>query len=231
MEISYGIGTNLKEADDALSRDKQERERKGLRAPRGERPKGLAAIPAPGVEAEGETPAGEIEEPKTLPANWIDAGWKIEQRGVLQIAISPEGREYTLWGQRLQPIRKPETAIPAQAPKGAIPAPEKLPPLSIITAPSGIYKGWKQATVTEGPHKGVVAFGRDDEEARSAIARDIKSRESSGIGLPEEPPKGAIPAAKETARAPETPAEEEKKEDLQGNLHLQTGAGSHGRGV
>ena len=88
--------------------------------------------------------------------------------------------------------------------------------MSIITAPSGIYKGWKQATVTEGPHKGVVAFGRDDEEARSAIARDIKSRESSGIGLPEEPPKGAIPAAKETAKAPETPAEEEKEKTYKG---------------
>jgi len=101
LEISYGIGPNLKEADNAMAASKREREERGLRAPRGERPKGMAAIPAPGVETEGKTPGGEVEEPKKLPANWIEAGWKIEQRGVLQTAISPKARNIPSGGSGL----------------------------------------------------------------------------------------------------------------------------------
>lgn len=52
VEFSYGIGQDLKTADEALKRDKADREERGLRAPRGGVPSGVATTPAEERETE-----------------------------------------------------------------------------------------------------------------------------------------------------------------------------------
>ena len=127
-----------------------------------------------------------LEEAKQGYLSNYESGWK----GMGGISTMPMA-QFKEWikGSTTKPLSdemyKPERAIDTkgEGPKAAIPESVKLPPFSITTAPSGIYKGWKQATATEGPHEGVVAFGRDDEAARAELARLIKGREDSGIGI------------------------------------------------
>ncbi|MCB1602138.1 MAG: hypothetical protein KDI66_19110, partial [Xanthomonadales bacterium] len=66
VEFSYGIGQDIKTADEALQRNKAERERLGLRAARGAVPAGVVTQPAEGGQAEvqGVEEVAEAENPK-----------------------------------------------------------------------------------------------------------------------------------------------------------------------
>jgi hypothetical protein len=83
----------------------------------------------------------------------------------------------------------PEAApAPAAAPAAAV----ALPPHRINTLTSGIYKGWRLATVTEGEHKDVIGKGRNDEDARKDLARSIAERTAATAPAPARLPDGRI---------------------------------------
>ena len=72
LGISYGIGSTLEEADQNLAGNKRRREEDGVRAPRGERPPGMAPIPAEREQDQGLS-AGGINRPE---------GWENEAPNV-----------------------------------------------------------------------------------------------------------------------------------------------------
>jgi GNAT superfamily N-acetyltransferase len=99
-------------------------------------------------------------------------------------------------------IETPEAQPPAPKSVEREPAKptEALPPHKIITDRSGIYKNWRLATVTEGPHKGVIAYGRDDADAEKVLRVAIKGREKK-----EAPPVEAPKEKRLIVKAVKTP--------------------------
>ena len=66
IKLSYGIGKTTEEADFNLGLQKAERERAGIRTPRGVEPPGVVRKPAPGQRDYGDYPAAEREKADPL---------------------------------------------------------------------------------------------------------------------------------------------------------------------
>jgi len=114
-------------------------------------------------------------------------------------------KRYSQGSTRIEPAAAQgvTTAIGKPAEKAKAAPEAELPPLnlSFTKQTGGIWKGGYQATVTEGPHKGVVGFAHTKEGAQREVEKSVRERVAAGIvNLPkEEKPAAASPAEKPAA--------------------------------
>ena len=91
VQFSYGIGKSLEEADEGLKRHKDEREKSGLRAARGETPSGVATRPAEGGQTEVQ---GELVDEEVDDIGW--EYWRGKNANGETLYADPDGVRYVI---------------------------------------------------------------------------------------------------------------------------------------